>query len=196
MNIPVRKNPWVRTAGTRSPDYSDKDDELPWLSYQHFGNLVGNLTDLIVLEQNWQLMIDEIWNTRQVNDYTGKNINKKDFMRSWTHSRTAQHISFDELLEEGTTVDGELLFDIADPRSDFESEIIHKFYMEDFKAQLPGVDSKILQMRYDGHSLKEIAAAVGFKTPSAVSKHVEKIAERYDNFISDEYGKLLSKCIN
>lgn len=196
MNIPVRKNPWVRTAGTRSPDYSDKDDELPWLSYQHFGNLVGNLTDLIVLEQNWQLMIDEIWNTRQVNDYTGKNINKKDFMRSWTHSRTAQHISFDELLEEGTTVDGELLFDIADPRSEFESEIIHKFYMEDFKAQLPGVDSKILQMRYDGHSLKEIAAAVGFKTPSAVSKHVKKIAERYDNFISDEYGKLLSKCIN
>ena len=196
MNIPVRKNSWVRTAGTRSPDYSDKDDELPWLSYQHFGNLVGNLTDLIVLEQNWQLMIDEIWNTRQVNDYTGKNINKKDFMRSWTHSRTAQHISFDELLEEGTTVDGELLFDIADPRSEFESEIIHKFYMEDFKAQLPGVDSKILQMRYDGHSLKEIAAAVGFKTPSAVSKHVEKIAERYDNFISDEYGKLLSKCIN
>ena len=141
-------------------------------------------------------MIDEIWNTRQVNDYTGKNINKKDFMRSWTHSRTAQHISFDELLEEGTTVDGELLFDIADPRSEFESEIIHKFYMEDFKTQLPGVDSKILQMRYDGHSLKEIAAAVGFKTPSAVSKHVEKIAERYDNFISDEYGKLLSKCIN
>lgn len=196
MNIPARKNPWVRTAGTRSPDYSDKDDELPWLSYQHFGNLVGNLTDLIVLEQNWQLMIDEIWNTRQVNDYTGKNINKKDIMRSWTHSRTAQHISFDELLEEGTTVDGELLFDIADPRSEFESEIIHKFYMEDFKAQLPGVDSKILQMRYDGHSLKEIAAAVGFKTPSAVSKHVEKIAERYDNFISDEYGKLLSKCIN
>lgn len=196
MNIPVRKNLWVRTAGTRSPDYSDKDDELPWLSYQHFGNLVGNLTDLIVLEQNWQLMIDEIWNTRQVNDYTGKNINKKDFMRSWTHSRTAQHISFDELLEEGTTVDDELLFDIADPRSEFESEIIHKFYMEDFKAQLPGVDSKILQMRYDGHSLKEIAAAVGFKTPSAVSKHVEKIAERYDNFISDEYGKLLSKCIN
>lgn len=58
-------------------------------------------------------MIDEIWNTRQVNDYTGKNINKKDFMRSWTYSRTAQHISFDELLEEGTTVDGELLFDFV-----------------------------------------------------------------------------------
>ena len=171
----------------------DKDDELPWLSYQHFGNLVGNLTDLIVQEQNWQPMIDAIWNNRQVSDYTGKNINKKDFMRSWTHSRTAQHISFDELLEEGTTVDGEQLFDIADPRSEFESEVIHKFYMDDFKGKLSEVDSRILQMRYDGHSLKEIAAAVGFKTPSAVSKHIEKIAERYEDFVSDEYSDFLDK---
>ena len=171
----------------------DKDDELPWLSYQHFGNLVGNLTDLIVQEQNWQPMIDAIWNNRQVSDYTGKNINKKDFMRSWTHSRTAQHISFDELLEEGTTVDGEQLFDIADPRSEFESEVIHKFYMDDFKGKLSEVDSRILQMRYDGHSLKEIAAAVGFKTPSAVSKHIEKIAERYEEFVSDEYSDFLDK---
>ena len=171
----------------------DKDDELPWLSYQHFGNLVGNLTDLIVQEQNWQPMIDEIWNNRQVNDYTGKNVNKKDFMRSWTHSRSAQHISFDELLEEGTTVDGEQLFDIADPRSEFESEVIHKFYMDDFKGKLSEVDSRILQMRYDGHSLKEIAAAVGFKTPSAVSKHIEKIAERYEDFVSDEDSEFLDK---
>ena len=26
----------------------DKDDELPWLSCKHFGNHVGNLTDMIV----------------------------------------------------------------------------------------------------------------------------------------------------
>ena len=46
----------------------DKDNELPWLSYKYFGNLVGNLTDMIVEEQNWQTVIDEIWNCRQVND--------------------------------------------------------------------------------------------------------------------------------
>lgn len=84
-------------------------------------------------------------------------------------------------------------FDIADPRSEFESEIIHKFYMENFKAQLPEVDSKILQMRYDGHSLKEIAATVGFKTPSAVSKHIEKNTKRYEDFVSDEYSDFLDK---
>lgn len=46
--------------------------EMPRLSYQQFGNLVGNLTDMIVKEQNWQPMIDEIWNNCQVSDYSGK----------------------------------------------------------------------------------------------------------------------------
>ena len=171
----------------------DKDDELPWLSYQHFGNLVGNLTDLVVQEQNWQPMIDEIWNNRQVNDYTGKNVNKKDFMRSWTHSRTAQHISIENLLENGTVIDGELLYELADPRGEFESKVISEVHIDQFKDKLTDIDRKILRMRYDGHSLKEIAAAVGFKTPSAVSKHIEKIAEQYENFVSDEYSDFLDK---
>lgn len=171
----------------------DKDDELPWLSYQHFSNLIGNLTDMVVEEQNWQPMIDEIWNCRQVNDYTGKNFSKKDFMRSWAHSRTAVHVSFDELLEEGTTVDGEQLFDIADPRSEFESEVIHKFYMDDFKSRLTEQDAKILQMRYDGSSLQEIADVVGFKTAGAVSKRILKIAGTYEDFVLEEYGKFLDE---
>ena len=65
--------------------------------------------------------------------------------------------------------------------------------MDESKEKLPEVDKQILQMRYDGHSLKEIAAAVGFKTPSAVSKHIEKIAEQYENFVSDEYSDFLDK---
>lgn len=48
---------------------------------------------------------------------------------------------------------------------------------------------------FDGHSLKEIAAAVGFKTPSAVSKHIEKIAERYKDFVSSESNTFLYKHI-
>ena len=171
----------------------NKDEELPWLRYQHFSNLVGNLTDMIVEELNWQPMIDEIWNCRQVNDYTGWSMSKKDFMRSRTHSRTAKHISLDELMEEGEEVDGEELFEIADPRSEFESEGIHKFYMEDFKSSLTEQDAKILQMRYDGKSLQDIASAVGFKTASAVSKRILKIAGTYEDFVSEEYGKFLDE---
>ena len=34
--------------------------ELPWLTYQQFGNLIGTLVPEIIQEQNWQPMIDEI----------------------------------------------------------------------------------------------------------------------------------------
>ena len=40
----------------------------------------------------------------------------------------------------------------------------------------------------DGCSLKDIAVAVGFKTPSAVSKHIEKLAGAYEDYVSGEYG--------
>ena len=42
-----------------------KDMEIPWLTYQQFSNLIGNLTDMIVEEQNWQPMIDEIWRSEE-----------------------------------------------------------------------------------------------------------------------------------
>ncbi len=171
----------------------DENMSIPYLSYQHFSNLVGNLTDMIVAEQNWQPMIDVIWNTRQVEDYTGRSYNKKDFMRSWTHSRTAKHISIEDLMENGKVIDGEVLYEIADPRGEFESEVISKIYIDQFKGKLSEQDAKILQMRYDGFSLQEIAAAVGFKTAGAVYKHIEKIAETYEDFVANEYNIFLDK---
>ena len=170
-----------------------RDVELPWLSYQHFVNVVGNLTDTIVEEQNWQPMIDEIWKNRQPDDYTGKNIQKRDFMRSWTHSRTAQSVSLEEIAETGASMDGDMLYDIPDPRSAFENEVISDLQIDQFKGEPTDTDKQILQMRYEGHSLQEIADAVGFKTASAVSKHIAKIAGAYEDFVSDEYGSFLDK---
>ena len=56
--------------------------EVPWLTYQQFSNLVGNITDMAIAEQNWQPMIDAIWENRTVEDYetTGSTV-KTDFMR-------------------------------------------------------------------------------------------------------------------
>ena len=168
---------------------------LPWLSYQQFSNLVGNLTDQIVAEQNWQPMIDEIWKNRQPGDYSGKNINKRDFMRSWTHSRTAKSVSFEEILETGASIDGEILYDIPDPRGSFENEVISEIQIDQFKGKLTETDQRILRLRYEGHSLQEIADAVGFKTASAVNKHIAKIAGAYEDFVSDEHGSFLDKHI-
>ena len=43
--------------------------EVPWLTYQQFSNLIGNVTDMVIAEQNWQPMIDAIWENRTVEDY-------------------------------------------------------------------------------------------------------------------------------
>ena len=65
--------------------------------------------------------------------------------------------------------------------------------MEQFKGKLTEQDKKILQMRYEGFSLKEIAEQVGFKSPSAVSKRIEKLAGAYEDFVSGEYSDFLDK---
>lgn len=95
-------------------------------------------------------------------------------------------------MENGTTIDGEQLYEIADPRGEFESKVISEIHIEQFKNKLTEQDARILQMRYDGYSLQEIADVVGFKTAGAVSKHIAKIAGSYEDFISDEYSNFLA----
>ena len=57
--------------------------EVPWLTYQQFSNLIGNVTDMVIAEQNWQPMIDTILENRTVEDYeTTSSTVKTDFMRS------------------------------------------------------------------------------------------------------------------
>ena len=163
-----------------------KWEEVPCLSYQQFGNLVGNLTDMIIAEQNWQPMIDEIWNNR-TSPY------ERDLTRGWTYSRVGEHISIEDVMENGTKLDGEMLFEIEDPRGQFEEKVIGEVQMEQFKSGLTERDKIILQMRYEGYSYQEIANKVGFKTPSAVRKRMDKIAGSYADFIGDEYSTFLDK---
>ena len=44
------------------------EDEMPWFAYQQFCNLVGNMTDLVVKEQNMQPTIDAIWENRTIEE--------------------------------------------------------------------------------------------------------------------------------
>lgn len=90
-------------------------------------------------------------------------------------------------------IDGEMLFDIPNPAAEFETKVLQKIGIEQFERRLTEQDKQILRMRMDGCSLKEIAAAVAFKTPSAISKHIEKIAGAYEDYVSGEYGSFLDK---
>ena len=170
----------------------DKDDEVPWFSYQQFSNIVGNLTDKIVAEENLQPVIDEIWRNRQPEDYNrGSNMRKRDFLRSWNHDRNHTHLSIEQIAEAGASIDGDALFELPDPRGEYETKILSEVQIEQFQKTLSATDVKILQMRMDGCTMQEIAEAVGFNTASAVKKHIDRIAGAYEDFITDQYGTFL-----
>ena len=168
-----------------------KDEEMPWLGLEEFLLSVKVMTQFVIDGMNLQPFIDEVWMHRAEEDYAAGNTTHRDFVRSWTHSRTAPSISIDEIIENGTCVDGQLIFDLPDPRGAFENHAINGIQMEQFKEQLTEPDRIILQMRNDGHTMQEIADQVGFKTPSAVKKRINKIAAAYTDFISEEYSDFL-----
>ena len=157
--------------------------DAEWMSYQHFYNLIGNLTELIVKENDWQPMIDTVWNNRQLEDYNGQNLTARDFLRKWTHSRTAEHVSIEEILETGMTVGKERLYDLPADEN-FSEQVNSKLDMVSFMATLSERDKLMLAMRRDNKSLAEIAAAVGYKTPSAAQKRIMKLVEQFQAFLA------------
>jgi len=170
-----------------------EEEEVPWLSYRHFNNLLGNLTDMIVEEQKLQPVIDAAWKNRQPEDYNGRNTQQRDFERSWNHSRTAKHLSLEQISEEGITINGDDLYDIPDPSAEFETKLISEERMEKFKATLNEKQRQTLELYAAGLTQQMIADRLGDKTTGAVSKRVQKIAALYSEFIEREYGEFLNK---
>lgn len=136
-------------------------------------------------------MIDAIWENRTVEDYeTTSSTVKTDFMRKWHHNRSGKAISLDEMME---NEDGDI-FEVADPRGEFEQKVISEMQIAAFAEQnITDKDREILKLRMDGHTEQEIADKVGYKTASAVHKRIAKIASAYEDFVTAEYGKYLDK---
>ena len=66
--------------------------------------------------------------------------------------------------------DGDI-FEVADPRSEFEQTVISEMQITAFAEQnITDKDREILKLRMDGHTEQEIADKVGYKTASAVHK--------------------------
>ena len=147
--------------------------------------------DMVIAEQNWQPMIDAIWENRTVEDYesTGSTV-KTDFMRKWHHNRSGKSISLDEMME---NEDGDI-FEVADPRGEFEQKVISEMQIAAFAEQsITEKDREILKLRMEGYTEQEIADKVGYKTASAVHKRIAKIAGAYEDYVTAEYQKFLDK---
>ena len=57
----------------------------------------------------------------------------------------------------------------------------------DFMETLPEKDQRILSMKMQGHTHEEIAEAVGYETHSAVTKRLQRIGEKYKEYMRREY---------
>lgn len=116
--------------------------EAPWLTYQQFNNLVGTVTDMVIAEQNWQPVIDAIWENRTVEDYetTGSTV-KTDFMRKWHHNRSGKPISLDEMIE---NEDGDI-FEVADPFDEHSRMIEVQTHNTNLKKRLTAFVAKYPQ---------------------------------------------------
>lgn len=111
-------------------------------------------------------------------------------MRKWHHNRSGKPISLDEMME---SEDGDI-FDVADPRSEFENSVISKIQIASFaESTITEKDREILNLRMEGFTEQQIADKVGYKTASAFHKRIAKIADVYEDFVTAEYQKYLDK---
>ena len=149
---------------------------LPWMDWRHFSNLVFNLTDHIVAQRKLQPIIDEVWNHRQPEDYTGYNLKRGEFLRKWNHSRYYEHVSVEKLIDDE--------IDLPDAQMAFDRKVLSEQLVEQFEATLSPKDKMILDLRMKGRTMQEIADVVDYETPSAVKKRIDRIAEQYEAFIN------------
>ena len=164
--------------------------EVPFLSYQHWWNLVGNSLDLIIEENYLQPVIDEIWRNRTLEDYSEYYSRvKKAFEAQWYHTRTnvgRNMMSLEQLMEPESEYGP--LKDIDVAFEDFVEDLVNRVWSDTFLAALPDRDREILKLKLEGYTDQEIAEKVSFKTHSAVVKRLKKIRGALDQFIEDEYN--------
>ena len=104
---------------------------------------------MIVEEQQWQPMIDEIWNTRQAEDYNGNSVFRKDFLKSWDHPRAIKKRMSVEDLKEWTAED----LDVQGLSVDPTNQTIERISIDQFKDSLNERDRNILTYRMQGANI-------------------------------------------
>lgn len=98
------------------------------------------------------------------------NYAKRDFEKSWYHTRTAKTISLDEMTENADSCGGVELHDTVD----IEEVSIAGISAEEFLNTLDETDKKIVDMLVKKFTQAEISEEVGI-SQSAVSRHLKKI---------------------
>ena len=161
------------TRKNKTPDELTDEDEQRIMERV---TQVVNETLLETVMQGQQFPeINEIAHKFQTHeDFGGKrNVDAINFHNRWTHAKTkiSEMLSL-ERLDESVPASGNI---------DAEYALLR----DSFCSTLDDMDTRILYLLEDGKTQREIAAVLGYKTPSAVSKRIRAIQKKYEEFIKD-----------
>ena len=162
---------------------------IPFAPIEVVSDIMYKAVSSAVKRYNLQPIIDTAKEYRCFEDFDDRNSNQKiDFYRKWYHTRTKHPQTSLEGYQEWYMEMYDDTFEIEDPISSFEDEVVENINVQTFLSTLDEKDKQILQMREDGYTYKEIAEKVGFKTHSAVGKRINKIGRMYQDFSGLNFG--------
>jgi hypothetical protein len=97
-----------------------------------------------------------------------------DFDRKWNHTRAkTQTVMFGDLNDD----ESDEAYDVADKSVNIEEEVISNMTQESFWSEITDDDKELLRMRMNDMTQEEIAAKLGYKTHSAVTKRLQKLKQ-------------------
>lgn len=153
-------------------DIADKAKKIT-INYD-FDDLLKHMVGLLMNTMDVQGLIEIALANPVAEDFNCKNpINyaKRDFEKSWYHTRTAKTISLDEITEKADLSSGAEISDVVD----IEAAGIAAISAEEFLNTLDETDKKIVDMLVKKFTQSEIADEVRL-SQSAVSRRLKKIA--------------------
>ena len=119
----------------------------------------------------------------QHEDFTDKSSQDKiNFYNKWTHANTklGAPLLFCELSEDDKTdMEGAENFFANNP----DADVMYKLLKEDFFSTLCETDREILDLHENGFDQTEIAAQLGYKTHSAVSKRMKTLNKDFKEYL-------------
>lgn len=118
-------------------------------------------------------------------DQKSKTLDSKNFHKKWNHSNASKvqdMLSLEQVCENSENVAAKR--SLFDSYEDYESDINFRELKDSFYQTLDETDKAIFSMKERGMTQKEIAERLSYKTPSAVSKRIDKMKVQLVEFIS------------
>lgn len=167
----------------------------PGLAYMHYSfemiePYVEHTVKAVMSKHNMYEIIDVAKEYRCFEDFDYRTSNQKlDFFRKWYHTRTQHPMeSLDAYAENYERHNNGKKWDVIDESFDMEESIISEINVASFINTLSEKDRKILELRLEGLTHKQIAKEVGYKNHSGVIKRITKIGEAYQKFANVDFG--------